>query len=180
VTTYIALLRGINVGGRKAVAMADLRRLLTQLGFADPRSLLQSGNLVFRAAGTTGARLERLLETEAAKRLRLETAFLVRSAGDWQAIVARNPFRREAERDPAHLVVMCLKEAPADGAERTLQAAVTGPELVRVRGREAFLVYPAGIGRSKLTIALIERTLGTQGTGRNWNTVLKLAALASP
>src|SRR5574341_1527206 len=99
-TTYIALLRGINVGGHKLVAMADLRDLLTRLGFADARSLLQSGNLVFRSEKRTAAQLERLLQAEVEKRLRLRTEFFVRTAAEWKALVARNPFREAAERDP--------------------------------------------------------------------------------
>jgi uncharacterized protein (DUF1697 family) len=180
VTTFVALLRGINVGGHKPVAMAELRALLERLGFDGARSLLQSGNLVFRGAGRTGAQLERLLEAEAAKRLGLDTAVFVRSAAEWRAIVARNPFPAEAERDPAHLLAMCLKDAPDPRAVTALQAAITGREVVRARGREAYVVYPDGIGRSKLTITLIEKTLGTRGTARNWNTVLKLDALANP
>jgi uncharacterized protein (DUF1697 family) len=179
-TTFVALLRGINVGGRKPVAMADLRNLLARLGFEDARSLLQSGNLVFRTNGKTGAQLERLLEAEAAKRFGLETSFLVRSASEWEAIVAHNPFPEEAKRDPAHLVAMVLKDAPKAGAVKALQAAITGREIVRAHGREAYLVYPDGIGPSKLTHALIEKTLGTRGTGRNWNTVLKLDVLVHP
>jgi uncharacterized protein (DUF1697 family) len=177
VTVQIALLRAINVGGRKQVAMADLRDLLTQLGFGDARSLLQSGNLVFRGDTRSGAALERKLETEAAKRLGLETDFFVRSAAEWQKIVARNPFPEEAERDPGHLLVTVLKGAPTAREVKALQDAIPGREIVRADGRVAYVVYPDGIGRSRLTTALLERKLGTRSTGRNWNTVLKLAAL---
>jgi uncharacterized protein (DUF1697 family) len=177
VTVYIALLRAINVGGRKQVAMADLRDFLTQLGFRDGRSLLQSGNLVFRSDTRSGAALERRLETESAKRLSLETDFFVRSAAEWQTIVAGNPFPEEAERDPGHLVVMCLKDPPGARDVKALQDAIPGREAVRADGRTAYVVYPDGIGRSRLTTALLEKKLGTRGTGRNWNTVLKLAAL---
>lgn len=177
-TVHLALLRGINVGGHKQVAMADLRDLLTRLGFVDARSLLQSGNLVFRSDGRTGAHLERLLEAEVAKRFALQTDFFVRTADEWKVVVVHNPFREEAERDPGHLVVMFLKDAPDVKDVKALQAAVTGPEVVRVEGRHAYIVYPNGIGRSRLTHTLIEKKLGTRGTGRNWNTVLKLGALA--
>ena len=174
---YVALLRGINVGGHKPVAMAELRDLLARLGFVDARSLLQTGNLVFRGEGRTGGRLERMLETEAAQRLGLETDFFVRTAKEWKAVVARNPFPKEAERDPAHLVVMFLKEPPKAKDVAALRAAITRPEIVRAAGMHAYIAYPNGIGRSRLTNTLIERTLGTRGTGRNWNTVLKLGAL---
>jgi len=75
---------------------------------------------------------------------------------------------------------MVLKATPVSGALRQLAAGLTGPEIVRVRGRQAYIFYPEGIGRSRLSAALLERRLGTRGTGRNWNTVLKLAELARP
>jgi uncharacterized protein (DUF1697 family) len=178
-TIHVALLRAINVGGHNPVAMADLRELLAQLGFSDAKSLLQSGNLVFRAEARTGAQLERLLEAGAEERLGLQTDFFVRSAEEWKAVVARNPFRQEAENDPSHLVVMCLKDAPIVGGVEALQAAITGPEVVRAHERHVYIMYPSGIGRSRLTNALIEKKLGTRGTARNWNTVRKLRALAT-
>src|SRR2546421_405741 len=99
----IALVRGINVGGHKKIAMADLRALLESMGFADVKSLLQSGNLVFRRSDrTASAAIERVLEAEAASRLALEADFFVRTAKEWRAIVDANPFPREARKDPGH------------------------------------------------------------------------------
>lgn len=178
-SVHVALLRAVNVGPRNRVQISDLLALLMALGFAGGRSLLQSGNLVFRGDGRSAAALELLLEAETAARLSLHTTYLVRSAAQWETVVARNPFLEEAARDPAHLLVMFLKEAPDEGAAAALQAAIRGPERVRLDGRHAYVVYPDGIGRSKLTTSLIERTLGTRGAGRNWNTILKLADLAS-
>ena len=175
--TQIALLRGVNVGGHKKVAMSDLRDFIRELGFDGVRSLIQSGNLVFRGGARTGADLERMLEVAAQETLGLRTMFFVRTAKEWKAIIALNPFSDAAENDPSHLVVMCLKDTPALDAVQALQDAIKGPEIVLAEGRHLYIVYPAGIGRSKLTIKLIEAKLGTHGTGRNWNTVLKLAAL---
>jgi uncharacterized protein (DUF1697 family) len=174
---HLALLRGINVGGHRPVAMSDLRDFLTQLGFAEPRSLLQSGNLLFRGGGQDCAELERLLETEADRRLGLRTDFLVRTAKDWKAVIASNPLRDEAERSPSRFIVMLLKDAPDASRVEALQAAVAGEEIVRAGGKQLYIVYPAGIGVSRLTNSLIEKKLGTRGTARNWNTVLKLGAL---
>jgi len=154
--------------------MAALRDMLTQLGFADVGSVLQSGNLLFRSRVQPGAALERVLEQEASARLDLQTDFFVRTTAEWKALVSRNPFPQEAEQDPGHLVVMCLKIAPAAQAVKVLQASIKGSERLQVIGREAFIVYPDGIGRSRLTNTLIERKLDTRGTARNWNTVLKL------
>lgn len=125
--TYIALLRAVNVGGTKPIIMAELRGLLTELGFVGARSLLQTGNLVFHSKARTGTDLERLLEEETAKRLGLHTDFLVRTAEEWKAIVANNPFFHEANRHGAHLVVMFLKRAPRPIEIEALQAAITGP-----------------------------------------------------
>jgi uncharacterized protein (DUF1697 family) len=177
-TIQVALLRGINVGGNKKVAMADLRKLALGMGFTDAQTLLQSGNLVLRGGGkATGAALEALLDAEAKKRLGLEIAFIVRAAGEWKQVVAQNPFPAEARHDPAHLLVMFLRTPPATAAVDDLRAAITGREVLRARGKEVYLVYPDGIGTSRLTGAIIEKKLGTRATGRNWNTVLKLAAL---
>jgi uncharacterized protein (DUF1697 family) len=177
-TIQIALLRGVNVGGHQAVAMSDLRDLLTQLGFVGARSILQSGNLIFRCDPRTGVDLESLLETEAETRLRIRTDFLIRSAKEWREVVVRNPFRKEAERDPGHLVVMFLKSAAKTKDVKAVQAAIAGPEIIRADGRHLYIVYPDGIGRSRLTNVVLEKKLGIRGTARNWNTVLKIAALA--
>jgi uncharacterized protein (DUF1697 family) len=176
-TSYVALLRAVNIAGGSVVAMSDLRRLLTDLGFNDARSLLQSGNLAFKANATEAAKLESRLEAETEKRLGLKTAYFVRTHEDMEAVVAGNPYPTEAQRDPGHLVVVFLKEAPKAGAVEVLRAAIKGPEVVQAKGRHAYIYYPNGIGHSRLTGAVIDSRLGTQGTGRNWNTVLKLAAL---
>jgi uncharacterized protein (DUF1697 family) len=175
---HIALPRAINVGGRTQVAMSDMRDLFTALGFAEVQSLLQSGNLIFRSEARTGTELEHLLEAEAERRLALRTDFLVRTADEWADLIACNPLREEAERAPSRFIVMFLKDAPDAKDVEALRASIEGPELVRAEGRQAYIVYPDGIGRSRLTNTLIERRLGTRGTGRNWNTVLKIAALA--
>jgi uncharacterized protein (DUF1697 family) len=177
---HLALLRAVNVGGRRPILMAELRDLLLALGFVGARSLLQSGNLVFRSNARTGTDLEGFLEREAAERLDLYTDFMVRTEEEWKRIVADNPFPEEAKRDPGHLVVMFLKRAPGPKEVEALQAAITGPEIVGIHGREAYMVYPAGIGRSRLTNTFVEKKLGTRGTARNWNTVLKLASLVGP
>jgi len=173
----VALLRAVNVAGKNMVAMADLRGMLEELGFTDVKSLLQSGNLVFRGGRLAGSALESKLEAETAKRLKVSCDYFVRTADEWAKVVADNPFPREAQCDPGHLVVMFLKAAARSKNVKALEAAIRGPEVLRANGKQLYLVYPAGIGRSKLTTALIEKHLGTRGTGRNWNTVLKLAAL---
>lgn len=155
--------------------MAELRAFAEELGFDEVRTLLQSGNLLFRSDGRSTETLERLFEKQAMKRLGLATHFYVRSYAQWKRIIVRNPFSAEAERDPSHLVVLCLKEAPSAAAAQALQAAISGREIVRIDGQVAYVVYPDGIGESRLTAAIFEHHLKTPGTGRNWNTILKLA-----
>ena len=176
-TTYIALLRAVNLGSHNKVSMADLRALLATLGMKNPRSLLQSGNLVFESAARATAPLEKALEAGAEKQLGLATDFFVRTGPEWQQVIADNPFPREARLDPGHTILMCLKDAPAPAAVKALSDAIKDREVVRASGRHAYFLYPDGMGRSRLTMTLIEKKLGTTGTARNWNTVLKLGVL---
>jgi uncharacterized protein (DUF1697 family) len=175
-TSYVALLRAVNVSGRW-LAMSDLRATFAKLGFADAKTLLQSGNVVFTSDKRKTAELEHLLEAGTRKHHGMQVDYMVRSAMEWAGIVAANPFPREAQADPGHLVVLALKAPSKAAAETALRAAITGPELVRVMGKNAYVYYRAGIGASKLTPAVIERHLGCRVTARNWNTVLKLLAL---
>ena len=158
-TTVIALLRAVNVGGR-SVAMADLRVLLAGLGCANPRTLLQSGNAVFTIKTALNAALETRLEAQAQRRFGIPVTFVLRSAAEWHRIVERNPFPGAAKSDPAHLLLMALKSPPAAAAVKALRDSYQGPESICVDGRDAYLIYPEGVGRSKLTNALIERKLG--------------------
>jgi uncharacterized protein (DUF1697 family) len=175
---FLALLRAVNVSNTQ-LRMADLREVLVGLGLTNVRSLLQSGNLVFSAAATGGTEIERWLEATLEKELGVRTDLFVRSPKEWGSIIDDNPFPDEAVRDPAHLVVVFLKDRPSVRALQSLQDALQGPERIHPAGREVYIVYPNGIGRSKLTGGLIERKLGTRGTARNWNTIQKMFALAA-
>jgi uncharacterized protein (DUF1697 family) len=175
----VAFLRAVNLASHNRVAMADLCSMLTELKLSGARALLASGNLVFEAGTATPQALERKLEQEAQRRLGLQTDFFVRTAKEWSAALAANPFPKEAKQDPARLLVFALKDAPGKAQTRALDEAIRGPEVVLVAGRQAYIVYPDGVGRSRLSLALIERKLGTRATGRNWNTALKLGAMLS-
>jgi uncharacterized protein (DUF1697 family) len=174
---YAALLRGINVGGNKKVPMADLRAMTARLGFDDPKTLLQSGNLVFSAKTQPMEKLEQLLEAATRKHIGVECSYLLRSADEWVKVVAANPFKAQAKSDPAHLTVTFCREAPAAAALQALRAEARGKEDFRAVGRELFVWYSDGIGTSKLALALSKNRLGTICTARNWNTVTKITAL---
>lgn len=173
---FVALLRGVNVGGRTTVPMARLKAIAETLGLTAPRTLLQSGNLVFRTDRTDVAVLERMLESAIADAFGYGADVLLRDAAAWEAAMAANPFAEEARRDPGHTLLMALRTPPSDAAGTALAGAATGDERVAVVGIHAYLVFPAGISKTKLTNVRIERLLGTRGTARNWNTVEKIAA----
>jgi uncharacterized protein (DUF1697 family) len=174
---HVAFLRAVNVAGHNRLPMAKLRAFFAGLGFAEARSLLQSGNVVFSGGSRTAAQLEHFLERETAARLGLQTSYFVRSSKELSELIKRNPLRLPAGSDPSRLVVVLLKEKPQAAAVAALRAAHRGPEILGVRGRHAYVFYPEGIGRATLTTAVIEAKLRARGTGRNWNTLLRLAAM---
>ena len=172
---FVALFRAVNVGGRATVSMRDLCAMAARLGFGAPQTLLQSGNLVF-TSDTSAEALEPRLETAANVAFGLDTSVLVRSTEDWAEIVEACPYPEYARSDPSHLLVMSLRESPTAQGKADLRRAIVGREGFELRDTTAYITYPDGIGRSKLTAGLIERRLGTIGTARNWNTVVKIAA----
>jgi uncharacterized protein (DUF1697 family) len=175
-TLYVALLRAVNVAGHGVVSMADLRQVFAGLGFKEVRTLLQTGNVLF-VADREEAReeLEARIEAECTSRLGLRSEVMIRTPAEIAALVRDNPFTEEARDDPGHLVVRFLKTSVDNAKVKALEGAVPGRENARPHGREVYITYPDGIGRSKLTDAIITAKLGTSGTGRNWNTVMKLA-----
>lgn len=156
--------------------MAALRAFLAELECGTPETVLQSGNAVF-SSRLTPAALETRFEVEGRHRLGIDTAVVVRSAEEWRAIVAGNPYEREARTDPSHLLLVCLKERATPAAAAALRDAIRGRETFHLGDRHAYIVYPDGIGRSKLTMTVFEKAIGTVGTARNWNTVMKIHAL---
>ncbi|MDB5429852.1 MAG: uncharacterized protein JWP35_968 [Caulobacter sp.] len=177
-TTRIALLRGVNVGGRKVV-MSELKVAVEAMGFSDVRTLQAAGSLVFGADGRPDEALETALEAGSLERLGLKTDYHVRSAAEWGRLIAANPFPDQARDEPSRMVMMLFKTDPPAQAWKTLAQINPGRELIRAGERCAYLFYPDGIGASVLFEKnLIDRTLRILGTARNWNTVLKLAALA--
>ncbi len=177
-STHLVLLRGINVGGNQLIPMADLRAWLLAQGFVNPRSILQSGNLVLGSLDLTGAPLEEALATAAGRRFGFEPEFFVRTVAEWQAVIERNPLVDLAASDPSRFLVHFFKRPITAGQVRALRAACKGSEQFEGRGREVYVFYPDGIARPGLTQAMIDRHLETRGTARNWNTVKKLHALA--
>ncbi len=174
--TRIALLRGINVGGRTSIPMAELRALAEELGLADVRSYIQSGNLVFTADEEKG--LEAKLEAAIAKRF-LAVPVIVRSASAWADYAAANPFPDAAEAEPNRLMMMLSKAAPKADAAAALRDRARDGERIAFAAGALWIHYPAGSGTSKLSPSLIDRLVGSPATARNWRTVLKIGEMLS-
>jgi len=177
VTRQIALLRAINLGSRRRVAMGDLRDLLTSLGYGDVRTLLQSGNVVLTSI-RSGKTLERELEKELSARFAIDIEVLVRTRAQLAAVIERNPLADLAD-DPKRYHVTFLSAKPDAARERELAELDVAPEQFVVSGREIYAWYPDGLQRSRLAAALSDSKLGVTGTSRNWNTITKLLALAN-
>jgi len=167
VPTLIGLLRAINVGGTGRLPMADLRSLCEETGFSDVRTYIQSGNLVF-SSRLGQVRAKAKLEKALAIRLSKPCKVLIRTPEELEEIVSANPFPEAA---PDQLIVFFLDDSPP---EDTLEdVKITGKERLALHGREIFIHFPGGIGRSKLAVPF-----ASEGTGRNLNTIGKLIALA--
>jgi uncharacterized protein (DUF1697 family) len=173
-TSYVALLRGINVGGTNKVRMGDLRAMFAASGFPDAQTYIQSGNVVFSATAKEAALVDRL-EAVIEETFALQVPVVVRSRAQLAAVAAASPFAGAA---PTAVHVAFLSGRPIASAVAALDPDRSPPDAFAVAGREIYLHYPNGSGRSKLTVDYLERVLGTRATARNWNTVTKLLALA--
>ena len=169
---HVALLRGINIAAKRRVAMADLRAWLADLGYTDVRTLLQSGNAVFRS-DKRQATVRREVEAALAERAGFTIDCVFRTAPELRAVVEANPFG-DIVTDPARYVVSFL-DVPATWPE--IDTAAFEPELVHLAEREAYFWLPGGFQKSKLVAAFPTRK-GEVATVRNWNTVTKLLAMA--
>jgi uncharacterized protein (DUF1697 family) len=176
-TMRIALLRGVNVGGAKKVSMADLRAMVEALGFTGVKTLLQSGNVVFEAGDRSDGALEALLEKEAEARLGLVTRLIVRGPEAWRAMIAANPMPAEAEREPSRFLVNVTREPVTAEMLAMIRAAATAGERIEAGDRCVYAFFGDGVADSKAALVFGRKALGLTSTGRNWNTVRKVADL---
>lgn len=176
-TAYVALLRGINVGGHHKVPMAELRAAFEAFGLEAVSTYIQSGNVAFRSEATEADLTPALVEV-IRDRFSFEVPVILRDASELAEVATAHLLADRAD-DPRFLHVVFLAEPPTAEAIRSFDLERFAPDDVVVRGRDAFVAYPEGSARSKLTIDVIERALGTSGTGRNWRTVQKLVELAN-
>jgi uncharacterized protein (DUF1697 family) len=175
-TVYVALLRGINVGGKNSLPMQDLRDILAALGCEDIKTYIQSGNAVFRSGGDR-ALLSSKIETAVHDIFGFTPTVLLLSVDDYQSILSANPFP-DAVDNPKSLHVSFLAEVPAEPDLRTLDALKSPTENYALLDNAFYLYAPDGIGRSKLATK-VEKCLGVQTTGRNWRSATAIAELAA-
>jgi uncharacterized protein (DUF1697 family) len=173
---WIALLRGINVGGHNKVPMAALRDLCDGLGWKEVETFIQSGNVVFEAAGTP-AKLEAAVEEALGKRFGFRPAAIIRSSASWSKLLDANPFAAEAAAEPAKVMVALSKQKLTSGAAAAIEAKAAAGEKVREAGGALWFHYPEGAGRSKIAPAAIDKAAGSPVTARNWRTALALRGL---
>lgn len=174
-TTFIALLRGVNVVGRNKVPMADLRTLVERLGGSNVRTYIASGNVVFKLHGAPKAVVGQL-EQGIAARFKIDVPVILRTATQWARYAPTNPFP-DAQPNFLHL---CLSKAkPKPEAVAALRDRAQGGERIELRGDALWIDYASGVGKSKVSPAAIDKAVGSAATARNWNTVRKLGEMAT-
>ena len=179
--TFVALLRGINVGGKNMLPMKDLVAMFERAGCGRVRHYIQSGNVVFDAPAPLAAKISSLVTADIAKRAGLRVPLVVRTSAELAKVARTNPFLVDSAEghDPKTLHVLFLADAPEKKHAAALDPARSPPDRFTVRGREIFLSCPNGAGGTKLTNAYFDGALRTTSTGRNWRTVLTLAEMCA-
>jgi uncharacterized protein (DUF1697 family) len=176
-TTFIALLRGINLGPRNKIAMADLRELLEGLGHGDVRTHILSGNAIFTSTRRSPARIATDIERAIEERFGLDIAVLVRTRDELAAAIDANPFPG-AKGEPSHCFALFLSENPDRGKLDAIDPATYKPDEFRLGDRVIYTWLPNGLQGSKVFAVLSDKRLGVTTTNRSWNTTTKLLELA--
>lgn len=175
-TPHVALLRGINVGGKNMLPMRELTPMFTACGFRNVQSYIQSGNVVFEAAADVTAKLLSRISNQIAEQYGFECPIVLRTQKELEEAIAHNPFLAGGMPDD-QLYVYFLRESPKPGDVEKLDPTRSLPDEFAVRHREIYLCMRNGMGRTKLTNAYFDSKLKTISTARNWRTVLKLAEM---
>ncbi len=175
---YIALLRGINLGGHKIVKMDQLRKTFEELGFADVKTYIQSGNVVFKAPTQTPAKLAKRIEEKILGEFGFPVPVVVKTAVEIGEVIANNPLLKEKGIDPARLHVTFLACEPDKSALKALDAAEVAPDQFRCSAQAVYLHCPNGYHATRLGNNVLEKMLKVGTTTRNWNTVNKLWEMA--
>jgi uncharacterized protein (DUF1697 family) len=174
----IALLRAVNLGSFQKIKMDQLRTVCESLEFRNAQTYLQSGNVVFQSRERSLPKLARALEDEIERRHGFRPDVIPRTASELRNVVARNPFANRSGIEFGKFVVTFLAAEPAHEAQERIRNVEVDAEELYLDGRELYIYFPNGIGRSRVSPAVLDRALRTPGTGRNWNTVLNLLDMA--
>lgn len=177
--SYVALLRGINVGGNRRIKMDPLKSVFRTIGLTDPVALLQSGNIMFASDEGDIQALTKEIENAVELAFGFRVDVVIRTGREMAELLDSHPFTETQLEDPRMAHVMFFKDHPDPDRYGDLRAAHEGPEEIRLIGHELFIHYPDGSGRSRLTGSAIEKFLGAKGTARNWNTILKIGGQLS-
>ena len=175
----ISMLRGVNLGPHRRVRMEPLRATYESIGYIEPQTCLQSGNVIFKTKERDLAKIAAKIEKAVERDCGFHSDVILRTAADLRNVLATNPFARRTDVIPGQLLVTFLAASPAAEAPARVRAIKADPEELHLHGRELFVYYPNGAGRSKLTMAVMEKAVGVTGTARNWNTVGKLLEMAT-
>ena len=176
-TVYIALLRGVNVGGHNKLPMKELTELCARLGLEDVRTYIQSGNIVFRSS-IPPSDIAATVHAGIAERFGFDIPVMVFDADEWGRILSASPYGALAAEDPAKVLVTLLDGKPAESQLEKLSGVVSGDEEFHLDGRALYLRLPQGAGRSKLAARVAAANFKTPATARNWRTMLKLEEMA--
>jgi uncharacterized protein (DUF1697 family) len=176
-TTIIALLRGVNVTGNHMIKMADLRALCESLGHCNVQTYVQSGNVVFQTSERSHAGLSAKIEAAIEKTHGFRPDVVLRTVPEMREVIAKNPFAKRKDIEPGKLIITFLATEPVAESRGALSSLKPDPEELHAKGREVYVYFPDGMGRSKF-VPVLGRALKGKGTARNWNTVTKLLEMA--
>jgi uncharacterized protein (DUF1697 family) len=174
----ISMLRGVNVGGHNKIKMDDLRRLCESLKFEDPRTYVQSGNVIFRTKEKNSLALVKKIQDAIERKFGFRPAVILRTTGELRSAMAATPFAASRKLEPGKILVTFLSDEPGSDANAILVGLKNYPEEIHLKGRELYIYFPDGAGKSKLPWSQVEKLLKTTGTARNWNSVTKMLAMA--
>jgi uncharacterized protein (DUF1697 family) len=172
------MLRGINVGGHNKIKMDALRDLCVALKFQNPQTYVQSGNIIFGTEQSDLALIAKRIQQSIQKRFACCPEVILRTADELRSVVKKSPFAKRQNLDPAKVVVTFLASDPGDQARQNLRKERFAPEELHIVGRELYIYFPTGMGKSKLPLPRIHKLLNTPGTARNWNSVTQILQIA--
>jgi uncharacterized protein (DUF1697 family) len=174
----ISMLRGVNLGGRNRIKMEELRAVYASLKFEDPRTYVQSGNVIFRSKQKNSPALAKKIQDAIEGEFGFRPAVIVRTPDELRHAIAATPFPSHRNLHPSKILVTFLAGEPGPEAQATLLGLKGHPEELHLKGRELYIYFPNGAGQTKLPWSSVERLLKVNGTARNWNSVTKMLAIA--